>query len=120
MAKSRAWNVKGNEKTKNYHTTLGTTDFDIPMFGYKSAFFIVIITFVSLLIIPMICRMIKISSSMPTIILGGFTSGFSVAFSQFFIERKTRDIKKFIIIGCLFSVLAMLLLFGVNYLGILM
>ena len=35
----KTWQTKG--KNKCYQTSLGTTDFDIPMFGYRSAFLII-------------------------------------------------------------------------------
>ena len=40
MSKFRKWNVKNLEQSKNYKTALGTTDYDIPMFGYKSVLLI--------------------------------------------------------------------------------
>ena len=36
MARFRKWTVKNMEQNKKYKTSLGITDYDIPMFGYKS------------------------------------------------------------------------------------
>ena len=41
MAKFRKWTVKNTDQKKQYKTAMGTTDYDIPMFGYKSVLLII-------------------------------------------------------------------------------
>ena len=41
MAKFRKWTVKNVDQKKQYKTAMGTTDYDIPMFGYKSVLLII-------------------------------------------------------------------------------
>ena len=58
MSKFRKWNVKNLEQSKNYKTALGTTDYDIPMFGYKSVLLIILSIVLSMFLIPAICNII--------------------------------------------------------------
>lgn len=118
MAKLRTWQVKNKNMNREYKSSAGMTDYDIPVFGYRSALIILLITFVSLFVIPQICEWIGIDYRFPTIIFGSMISGFSVAFSQFFIERKTGICKSFWIVGSLLSVFVALLIFIVIYAGI--
>ena len=46
MARFRKWTVKNTEQNKKYKTSLGITDYDIPMFGYKS----ITLIFVSIIV----------------------------------------------------------------------
>lgn len=120
MAKLRTWQLKNNKKTKEYKTSLGSTDYDIPMFGYRSSFIILVVTFISLFLIPMLCGVIGINDKLPTVLLGGLISGFAVAYSQFFIERDKGLCRNFWIVGGLLSFFVALLIFLVVYSGILM
>lgn len=116
----RTWEVKNKNKKKEYRTSLGTTDYDIPMFGYKSAMFILLLTFGSLLFLPMLFELIGIDYRFPTVVLGGLISGFSVSYSQFFLERHKGFCRNFWIVGGGLSVFAGLVIFLVMYAGILM
>ena len=49
MAKLKTWQYKNRKKPRKYRTSLGTTDYDIPMFGYRSALIILLVTFLALL-----------------------------------------------------------------------
>lgn len=120
MAKLRSWKLKNDNQHKQYKTALGSTDYDIPMFGYRSALLILIITFGSLLLIPAVCNMIGINYRLPTVILCAICSGFSVAYSQFFIERKIGISKGFWVVGGLLSIFIGILIFLVIFSGILM
>lgn len=79
--------VKNNTK-KEYKNIFGKTDYDIPMFGFKSALFILMTTMLSLLICINILNYLKIDFRIPNALISGIVCGFSVAYSQFFIERK--------------------------------
>lgn len=120
MAKLRTWQLKNNKEEKAYKTSLGSTDYDIPMFGYKSSFMILVVTFASLFIIPMLCAFIGINDKLPTVLLGGLLSGFAVAYSQFFMERDKGLCRNFWIVGGMLSLFVALLIFLVIYSGILM
>lgn len=118
MAELKTWQVKNKDMKRKYRSSAGVTDYDIPIFGYKSAFLILIVTFGSLFLIPQACEWMKIDYRLPTVLFGGLFSGFSVAFSQFFIERKTGICKSFWIVGLLLSVFIAFLIFLVVYTGI--
>ena len=47
MAKLKTWQYKNRKKPRKYRTSLGTTDYDIPMFGYRSALIILLVTFLA-------------------------------------------------------------------------
>lgn len=118
MAKLRTWEVKNKNMKRKYKSSVGMTDYDIPVFGYKSALIILLVTFISLLVIPTVCDWIGIDHRFPTVVLGGLISGFSVSFTQFFIERKTGLCKSFWVVGALLSVFVALLIFLVVYAGV--
>ena len=99
--------VKNNTK-KEYKNIFGKTDYDIPMFGFKSALFILMTTMLSLLI----C--IKIDFRIPNALISGIVCGFSVAYSQFFIERKKGVCKNFWIVGTIFSLIAFMVIFMIK------
>lgn len=113
----RAWEVKNSDKKKVYKTALGTTDYDIPMFGYRSALLIFAATFGSILLIPEICIWLSVDYRLITAVLGGIASGFSVSYSQFFIERDKGFCKEFWIIGILLSLCVGVIIMIVNYTG---
>lgn len=113
----RKWEVKNAEQKKEYRTSLGTTDYDIPMFGYKSAFLIFFATFGSILMIPWICYGLGVDARPFTVLFGGLASGFSVSYSQFFIERDKGFCKTFWLIGSLLSVCAGVIIMVVVYTG---
>lgn len=83
----KTWQTKQTEK-KEYHTAMGTTDFNIPMFGYRSALFIMMTILITLLMISAVCGYLQVDNRMPSVILGGLVGGLSVAYSQFYIERR--------------------------------
>ena len=118
MAKLKTWQVKNKNMKRNYHSSVGMTDYDIPVFGYRSALLILVVTFASLMLIPQLCEWIGIDYRLPTVLLGGAISGFSVAFSQYFIERKTGLCKAFWVVGCLLTVFVSFLIFLVIYAGV--
>lgn len=107
-------------KAYKYNTKVGGTDYNIPVFGYKSAFIILIATFIPLLVVPNVCSMLKIDYRILTILLTGLVSGFSVAYTQFFIERKLGATKYFWIVGSLVSLFAAVLVFILIYDGVLL
>lgn len=53
----KTWKVKNSDQKKEYKTALGHTDYDIPMFGYRSSFFIMFTTMISIIIVILICNM---------------------------------------------------------------
>ena len=99
--------VKNNTK-KEYKNIFGKTDYDIPMFGFKSALFILMTTMLSLL------NYLKIDFRIPNALISGIVCGFSVAYSQFFIERKKGVCKNFWIVGTIFSLIAFMVIFMIK------
>ena len=105
--------VKNNTK-KEYKNIFGKTDYDIPMFGFKRALFILMTTMLSLLICINILNYLKIDFRIPNALISGIVCGFSVAYSQFFIERKKGVCKNFWIVGTIFSLIAFMVIFMIK------
>ena len=105
----RKYVVKNNAK-KEYKNIFAVTDYDIPMFGFKSAIFILIMTMLSLLICIHTFNFLNIDFRIPNAIISSVVCGFSVAYSQFFIERKKGLCKNFWIIGSIFTMMAFLII----------
>ena len=103
--------VVNDAKNKKYENVFGVTDYDIPMFGFKSALFICFMTLTTLLICVNVCALLHINSFLPNAIITGIVSGYSVAFAQFFIESKKKLCKEFYIVGTLMSCMAFFIIF---------
>lgn len=102
--------VVKDAKNKKYKNVFGVTDYDIPMFGFKSALFICFMTLMALFISVNVCSWLHISSFLP-LVTTGIVSGYSVAFAQFFIESKKKLCKEFYIVGTLMSCMAFFIIF---------
>ncbi len=121
MAKSVKWqSMNQKHKTGAERSCVYQTDYDIPRFGYKSSFIILLSTLFTLFIVPLSCEYIGMDYRMPTIVLGGLAAGFSAVYTQFFIERKKGFTKHFWIVGGLLSLFSAMLIFVVVYAGIIM
>ena len=96
MAKFRKWTVKNVDQKKQYKTAMGTTDYDIPMFGYKSVLLIIAAMVVSMFVI-------HIDFRWPFVIIGGLIAGFSVAISQYFVNSKKGITRAFWWVGGIWS-----------------
>lgn len=120
MVQSGNKTINLNKKSRTYKNSIGRTDYDIPYFSYKSSFFILGVTFFTLLIIPFICTQLHIDYRPWTLVFTSLNSGFSVALSQFFLERTLGLCKHFWIVGVLLSVFIDALMFVVLYTGIIM
>lgn len=115
MSKSSESMSDRKRETRTYQNSIGKTDCDIPYFSYKSAFLILGVTFFTLLTTPIICAQMSIDYRPCTLLLTSLGSGFSVAYSQFFIERNTGLCNHFWIIGILLSIFVGILLFIILY-----
>ncbi len=111
------WQTKG--KKKKYQTSLGTTDFDIPMFNYKSAFLIMFSLFTTIFFVTFVCQSLEMNESIPIVIFGGLSGGLSVAYSQFFLVRKEGICKNFYIVAILVTILSSVILGLVYFAGVL-
>lgn len=114
----KTWQTKG--KNKCYQTSLGTTDFDIPMFGYRSAFLIIFSILIVIFLTTYICTILHVKESIPVIVTGSLSGGLSVGYSQFFIERKIGFCRQFYIITALFTLFSAILLSLVYFTGVLL
>ncbi len=119
MAKSGKPHKKREQIQADYNKVY-QTDYDIPRFGYKSSFIILISTLFALFAIPFFCEQMGLDYRMPTVIFGGLAAGFSAVYAQFFIENKKGFTKHFWIVGGLLSVFCAALIFVVVYTGIIM
>ncbi len=97
-----------------YKTAVGTTDWNIPMFGYRSAFLIFGTTIVVLLLTTIICERLGLASGQALSVTGGLSLGLTIAYSQYFLERRKGFRKGFfltaILVGSLCGILLWLLL----------
>lgn len=114
----KTWKVKNVDKNKEYKTILGHTDYDIPMFGYRSAFFIMTSILISVILVILICRFFNVDNRIYIVIFSSITCGFSFSFSQFFIETKRGFCKKFYILSIILSILSAFLMYIIIFGGI--
>lgn len=96
------WTVK-NEEKRDYKTAQGRTDFNIPMLGYRSSFFIFLTLVTVIFAVPYLTGLIFKDFRLPTVILSGLLTGYAVAFAQYYIERKKKADKGFHILALLIS-----------------
>ena len=120
MAKFRKWTVKNVDQKKQYKTAMGTTDYDIPMFGYKSVLFIIATMVMSMFVIPAICDLIHIDFKWPFVIIGGLIAGFSVSFSQYFVNSKKGITKAFWWVGGICSIVIVIIYYFILITGLIL
>lgn len=113
----RVWEVKNQDQPKQYQTALGSTDYDIPMFGYRSAFLVLGAVFGSILLVPLICSALSLDWRLWTVVLSGVIGGFSIGYAQFFIERKKGLCRNFWIVSILMGLCISLIVFIGMYSG---
>lgn len=99
-----------NQNNKQNKNVFGMTDYDIPMFGFKSALLILVSTMLSLIICVNGFTYLHIDFRLPNALISGLVYGLSVAYSQYFIERKEGLCKKFWLVTGLFSLMAFVLI----------
>lgn len=87
------WKTKG--KKKENKNVFGTTDYDIPMFSYKSAFVIILSSVIFILVGNMIGNAVHDNTTILQSIIGGLGCGGGLAFSRFFVDTKRGPVKKF-------------------------
>lgn len=115
----RQQHKKSNQVREAYHKVY-QTDYNIPRFGYKSSFIILISTVFVLFTVPFFCEQISMDYRMPVVIFGGLTAGFSTVYAQFFIETQKGFTKYFWMVGGLLSLFCAMIIFVVVYTGIIM
>ena len=102
--------VVKNEKNKTYKNMFGVTDYDIPMFGFKSALLILGATMLSLIVCVNGFHYLHIDFRLPNAIISSIVCGLSVAYSQFYIERKKGMCKSFWIVAGIFTIMAFVMI----------
>ena len=117
MAKFRKWTVKNMDQKKQYKTAMGTTDYDIPMFGYKSVLLIITTMVVSMFVIPAICDLIQIDFKWPFVIIGGLIA---VSFSQYFVNSKKGITKAFWWVGGIWSIVIGIIYYFIVMTGVIL
>ena len=115
MARFRKWTVKNMEQNKKYKTSLGITDYDIPMFGYKSITLIFVSIILSMFLIPAFCNLFQIDFKWPFIIVGSIIAGFTV-----FINSKIGITKSFWLIGLIWSFLIGIIYYFIVMTGVIL
>lgn len=111
---------KSSKKVYEYNYKIGGTDYDIPAFSFKSAFVIMTSIILTMFIVPAVCELLNTDYRMWTIVIGGLVSGYSCAFTQYFIEHKRGFQKGFWISGGLLSLFTAMFIFVVVYTGIIL
>lgn len=101
-----------------YHTILGKTDFNIPMFGYRSAMIIFGFTLCIVLLTIGICQTIGIDQKFPLLLTTSLAFASSIGYSQYFFERKKGFTKGFWITVSLVFGFCIVLLYLVLYQGV--
>ena len=76
--------VVKNEKNKTYKNMFGVTDYDIPMFGFKSALLILGATMLSLIVCVNGFHYLHIDFRLPNAIISSIVCGLSVAYCKSF------------------------------------
>lgn len=103
----RKWETKGNHQ-KN-RTAMGTTDHDISMFGYKSAFLIMIGGMFFLFIGAYLDKLLPLGGyHIIHALIGGMGMGICFALSRYFIDSKKGLCKGFWVSFAVVSTLATL------------
>lgn len=120
MAKFRKWTVKNVDQKKQYKTAMGTTDYDIPMFGYKSVLLIIASIVLSMFVIPAICDLVHIDFKWPFVICGGLVAGFTVSFSQFFVNSKKGITQAFWWVGGIWSIVIGIIYYFIVMTGVIL
>lgn len=118
MAKSVKWQNKAKTENHQYKSVMGETDYDIPTFGYKSSFIVILSIILSLFIVPFGCDALGVDYRLPTVIIGGLVSGFSAVYAQFFIQSKKGICKSFWVVGSLLSVFSAGIIAALVYTGV--
>lgn len=112
------WKNK-NVEEKEYKTSFGSTDYNIPTIGYKSAFFISGLTILILIFVPMSFEIIFNGIQWPGLLVSGLLIGFVISYAQHFIQSNKGVCPSFWAVGGLFSVFAIFVLFITFYAKIL-
>ncbi len=113
------WTVKNQEK-KEYQTGQGRTDYNIPMLGYRSSFFIFLTLVTVIFVVPYFTGLIFKDYRLPTVIMSGLITGYAIAFAQYYIERKKKADKGFHVLALLLSLFISGAFFMVYYAHILL
>ncbi len=100
------WESKKSDQKKEYRTALGQTDYNIPMFGYRSAFVVLGVPLVLMLATIAICNGAGIDYRIPALIIGALAVGLSLGYSQFFLERKKGFVRNFYLVSGIGTIVA--------------
>ena len=120
MAKFRKWTVKNVDQKKQYKTAMGTTDYDIPMFGYKSVLLIIAAMVLMDQCACSVGSLIHIDFKWPFVIIGGLIAGFSVSFSQYFVNSKKGITKAFWWVGGIWSIVIGIIYYFIVMTGVIL
>ncbi|MCW6665335.1 hypothetical protein NHG32_06535 [Aerococcaceae bacterium NML191219] len=102
----RRWISKHEEK-KEYHTSFGQTDYNIPLIGYRGALFICLFTVLVVLIVP---YLLSGFGAMVVHVVSSVLIGFGISFSQHFIHSRKKWCNSFWVVGVLFSIVSFMVL----------
>lgn len=94
------------------------TDYNVPMFSFKSALLIILTGIMSTIILPSLLANLGLDKGWAVIVLAPIFMGFAVAFSQFFIERKRGKCKQFWYTYLFFGLMFLIIAFFWTKLGV--
>lgn len=92
---------------------------NIPGFGYKGSIFMLGMLIAIWLGVPYLVQLLQLNLQWGTILIGGVLSGFTIGFTQFFIETKKGMTRSFWIISLLWSLFIGLLILMFVSMGVL-
>ena len=79
------------------------TDYDIPMFGFKSAFIILISAVIGSIVVPMFLNSLGMDGKLANVIGNLIFPGLGIAYARYFVESKKGFCKGFYLTYFLFS-----------------
>ncbi|MBR0575066.1 hypothetical protein KCG48_01805 [Proteiniclasticum sp. BAD-10] len=115
---ARTWKVK-NEEKREYNPAQGRTDYNIPMLGYRSALFILVVVFTTVFTAPALTGLLFEDFRIPASLLSGLLVGYAIAFAQYYIERKKKADRKFHVLALVLALFMTGLFFFLYTMGVL-
>lgn len=88
------WKTK-NEEQKEYKTSFGSTDYNIPTIGYKSAFFICGLSILVVVFVPSMFAQIFNGVQWPGILVSSLLIGFIISYAQHLCNLKRDYVSHF-------------------------
>lgn len=100
------WVVKDGEK-REYKSSMGKTDYNIPMFGYKASFFVCLVIFAAVMIVPSVMNS---ANRLAVLTVCSIVIGTAISYAQYFMNSDIGMGKRFVVLAIVMSILIWLML----------